>query len=191
MRHAILRRRRSGEQGTLGVLDVPGLPPIHVMEPPWRGNRRNRSCIPAGLYEVVPHLSPRHRRCLLVTQVPGRSHILFHAGNLGGDVERGWHTHTSGCLLPGLRQGRMTVDGRRQRAVLASRTAFRRLMDWAGDRPFALEIVAPSSSEAIGRHNVTPSSSEAIGRRNIAPSSSEAVGRQNITPEGVREIDHA
>ena len=110
------------------------------MEPPWRGNRRNRSCIPAGLYEVVPHLSPRHRRCLLVTQVQGRSHILFHAGNLGGDVERGWHTHTSGCLLPGLRRGRMTVSGRRQAAVFASRTAFRHLMDWAADGPFALEI---------------------------------------------------
>ena len=165
MRRAILRRLRSGEEGTLGVLGAPGLPPVHIMEPPWRGNRRNRSCIPAGLYEVVPHLSPRFRRCLLVTQVPGRSHILFHAGNLGGDVERGWHTHTSGCLLPGLRRGRIGVGGRRQRAVLASRTAFRRLMDWAGDRPFVLEIVTPSSSEAVGR--------------------------PNVVPQGAREIDHA
>ena len=140
MQRAILRRQQESEQGTLGVLSGPGLPPLCIMEPPWRGNRRNRSCIPAGLYEVVPHLSPRHRRCLLVTQVQGRSHILFHAGNLGGDVERGWHTHTSGCLLPGLRRGRMTVSGRRQAAVFASRTAFRHLMDWAADGPFALEI---------------------------------------------------
>ena len=140
MSHAILSRERSGEHGTVGVLCAPGLPPTPVMEPPWRGNRRNRSCIPAGLYEVVPHLSPRHRRCLLVTQVPGRSHILFHAGNLGGDVERGWHTHTQGCLLPGLRRGRMTVGGRRQRAVLASRPALRRLIEWAAGRPFVLDI---------------------------------------------------
>ena len=124
----------------MGVLGGTGLPPTPVMEPPWRDNARNRSCIPAGLYEVVPHVSPRHRRCLLVTGVPGRSHILFHAGNLGGDVERGWHTHTAGCLLPGLHRGRINVGDRRQQAVLASRTAQRRLMDWAAGLPFALEI---------------------------------------------------
>ena len=149
MRYASLRRQRSGEQGTVGVLCLPGLPPTPVIEPPWRDNRRNRSCIPVGLYEVVPHLSPRHRRCLLVTGVPGRSHILFHAGNLGGDVERGWHTHTKGCLLPGLRQGRITVGGRRQQAVLASRPALRRLMDWAAGQPFVLEIVAPEGAQEI------------------------------------------
>ena len=161
MQRAILRRERQSDQGTLGLLSGPGLAPTHVMEPPWRGNRRNRSCIPAGLYKVVPHLSPRFRRCLLVTQVPERSHILFHAGNLGGDVERGWHTHTRGCLLPGLRTGRMTVAGRRQTAVLASRPAFRRLLAWAADRPFVLEIVAPEGA------------------------------LETIAPEGAREFDHA
>ena len=169
MQRAILSRQRESDQGTLGVLSGPGLSPTWIMEPPWRGNRRNRSCIPAGLYEVVPHLSPRHRRCLLVTQVPGRSHILFHAGNLGGDVELGWHTHTQGCLLPGLRRGRMTVDGRRQAAVLASRTAFRQLMDWAAGRPFVLEINPPSSVAPAGaRTKVAPA-----GARQTSP----AVGR--------------
>ena len=140
MLHARLQRDRSSDQGTLGVLVAPDLPPLHVMEPPWRDNRRNRSCIPAGLYEVVPHISPRFRRCLLVTSVPDRSHILFHAGNVGGDVERGWHTHTAGCLLPGLRRGRIAVRGRVQECVASSRTAFRHLMSWAADRPFILEV---------------------------------------------------
>ena len=140
MRHAVLRRDRAGDQGTLGFLVARDLPPIHVMEPPWRDNRRNRSCIPAGLYEVVPHISPKFGRCLLVTDVPDRSHILFHAGNVGGDVELDWHTHTAGCLLPGLRRGRIKVRGRVQEAVLSSRTAFRHLMTWAAVRAFALEI---------------------------------------------------
>ena len=160
MQRAILRRQHESDQGTLGVLSGPGLSPTWIMEPPWRGNRRNRSCVPVGLYEVVPHLSPRHRRCLLVTQVPGRSHILFHAGNLGGDVELGWHTHTQGCLLPGLRRGRMTVDGRRQAAVLASRTALRQLMDWAADWPFVLEINPPSRGAPAGARQTSP----AVGR---------------------------
>ena len=156
MQRAILERQHESDQGTLGLLSGPGLSPLFIMEPPWRGNRRNRSCIPAGLYEVVPHLSPRHRRCLLVTQVPGRSHILFHAGNLGGDMERGWKTHTTGCLLPGLRRGRLTVGGRRQAAVLASRTAFRHLMDWADGRPFVLEISPSSSVAPAGARQTSP-----------------------------------
>ena len=141
MRRALLRRERSGDQGTVGALVARDLAPLAIMEPPWRGNARNRSCIPAGVYEVLPHVSPRFRRCLIVADVPGRSHILFHAGNIGGDVEQGWHTHTAGCLLPGLRRGRLTVKGRVQAAVIASRTAFRHLMAWADDRPFTLEIV--------------------------------------------------
>ena len=141
MHRARLSREASTDHGTLGVLAAPGLDPMHVMEPPWRDNRRNRSCIPADVYDVVPHVSPRFGRCLLVTAVPERSHILFHAGNVGGDVERGLHTHTHGCLLPGLRRGRIKVKGRVQAAVLSSRTAFRHVMAWAGGQPFELEIV--------------------------------------------------
>ncbi len=140
MRRAVLQRDLSGDEGTLGVLTAPGLEAVHVMEPPWRDNRRNRSCIPEGAYDVLPHVSPRFGRCLLVTAVPDRSHILVHAGNVGGDVELGLHTHTAGCLLPGLRRGRIKVKGRIQSAVISSRTAFRHLMTWAADKPFHLEV---------------------------------------------------
>ena len=140
MRRATLTREIASDEGTLGVLTAPRLDPVHVMEPPWRGNRRNCSCIPTGDYLVCPHVSPRFGRCLLVTHVPDRSHILVHAGNVGGDVDLGFHTHTHGCLLPGLRRGVIDVKGRRQAAVLSSRTAFRHLMSWAGDAPFHLEV---------------------------------------------------
>lgn len=138
-RLATLIRDDSTDHGTRGVL-VAGDLTLAIMEPPARGNRPNRSCIPLGSYRVVPHRSPRFGDTLLVTDVPDRSHILIHAGNVGGDVELGFHTHTLGCLLPGLRRGRLKVRGRVQRAVLGSRTALRQLMDWAGDRPFCLEI---------------------------------------------------
>jgi len=140
MDRARLLRDAASDHGTLGVLTARGLPgPVQIMEPPWRNNRRNRSCIPPGTYRVVPHVSPRFGRCLLVTGVEGRSHILFHAGNLGGDVEMGFCSHTAGCLLPGTRRGWLKADGRRQRAVLASRTAMRHVMAWAR-KPFDLEI---------------------------------------------------
>ena len=146
MRHALLTRDETSDHGTLGRLRLGADEALlHAIEPPWRDNRRNVSCIPAGRYLCVPHVSPRFGRCLLVSGVPGRSHILFHAGNVGGDRSLGLHTHTHGCLLPGLRRSSLVVRGRRQRAVLASRTALRHLMAWAGGRPFPLEIVtAPS-----------------------------------------------
>lgn len=139
MRHAILTRDESTDEGTRGVLEAGGLC-LHVIEPPWRDNLRNRSCIPPGRYEVTPHLSPRFGRVLRVADVEARSHILIHAGNIGGDTKLGYHTHTLGCLLPGLRRGCIEVSGCRQRAVLASRPALRKLMGWAGERPFELEI---------------------------------------------------
>ena len=139
MRRALLLRDESTDHGTRGVLRADGLA-LHTMEPPDRGNARNRGCILAGTYEVRPHRSPRFGRVLAVLGTPGRSHILIHAGNVGGDVEMGLHTHTLGCLLPGLRRGRIEVRGRVQRAVCGSRPALRRLMEWAGDTPFLLEI---------------------------------------------------
>ena len=138
-RRAVLIRDESTDHGTRGVLTAGALT-LHVMEPPDRGNRPNRSSIPAGRYEVRPHRSPRFGRVLAVTKVRGRSHILIHSGNVGGDVERGLHTHTLGCLLPGVRRGRIRVKGRMQRAVCGSRVALRQLMAWAHDAPFELEI---------------------------------------------------
>lgn len=140
MRRVRLQRVNDSVHGTLGVLSAPGLDALHTIEPPWRENRRNRSCIPAGAYEVVPHQSPRFGSCLLVTHVPGRSHVLFHSGNVGGDVEAGFRTHTLGCILPGIHRGELKIKGRRQKAVLSSRAAFRALMRWADGRPFQLEI---------------------------------------------------
>ena len=138
-RCATLIRDETSDHGTRGVL-LAGELALHVMEPPDRGNRPNCSCIPPGLYQVRPHVSPRYGPVLTVAEVPDRTHILIHAGNVGGDVGLGYHTHTMGCLLPGLRRGKLKVRGRMQRAVLGSRTALRHLMAWAQDEPFTMEI---------------------------------------------------
>lgn len=141
MRYALLRRGPSTDHGTLGRLTLDGeARQLHVMEPPWRDNARNRSCIPRGRYVVAPHRSPRYGACCLVTDTAPRTHVLVHPGNVGGDVELGWHTHTLACLLPGLARGEIRVKGRMQAAVLSSRPAFRLWMAWAAGEPFALEI---------------------------------------------------
>lgn len=64
----------------------------YVLELPWRENQRLVSCIPEGLYELKQRYSFRFREHLQVTEVPGRTHILFHAANRVSELQ--------GCLAP-------------------------------------------------------------------------------------------
>lgn len=133
-----LGRVRSSDQGTEGLLTGDGFA-CHTMEPPWRDNRANISCIPVGSYRCQLRRSGRFGLTLWVREVPGRSFILIHAGNFGGDTALGLRSSTAGCILPGLAAG--TIDG--QRAVLNSRLALRRLMGHLaglGEQEFILNI---------------------------------------------------
>ena len=139
LKTATLERLAHTDEGTLGAL-VAGSFSCRTMEPPWRDNQPNRSCIIEGTYRCVWHRSPRYGEVYLVAGVPGRSHILIHPGNVGGDTALGLHTHTRGCILLGRRHGALDIKARRQRAVLLSRptvAAFARAM---GNRPFLLEV---------------------------------------------------
>lgn len=83
----------------------------YVMEPPWRDNRANVSCIPVGDYDVtyLPRsASGKYKDCYHVHNVPKRFAILIHKGNTVRD--------TMGCILPGSRVGRLGGE----RAVLGS-----------------------------------------------------------------------
>lgn len=135
-----LVRSPSTDHGTFGWL-VFGGQKVRTVELPWRDNRKRLSCIPLGTYDVAIVNSPRFGRVYSVLNVPDRSNILFHAANLGGDIEAGWVTQLQGCIAPCLRIGQMQLeDGRWQNAGLISRPALRQLMGWTRDRPFNLEI---------------------------------------------------
>jgi len=84
------------QKGTVGVLLINDLYCCLTLEPPWRQNERNRSCIPPGRYQLIPHESSRFGNVWLVDDVPGRTGILIHAGNRVED--------TDGCILPGIYQ---------------------------------------------------------------------------------------
>ena len=119
-----LTRIETGDQGTLGVLSVPGANPLYTLELPWRDNRQNVSCIPAGEYTARVTQSPRFGRVYHIQNVPGRSGVLIHSGNLAGDVGLGYLTHSHGCPLIGSYLGRLGS----QLAVLASRMALTEFM---------------------------------------------------------------
>jgi len=69
--------------------------------------------------------SKKFGRVVRLSDVPGRSDILIHSGNLAGDVIKGFNTHSAGCILLGEGRGYLGE----QKAVLSSRTAVRKAMD--------------------------------------------------------------
>lgn len=64
-----------------------------TLELPWRDNKTNISCIPAGSYPLRLKDSAKFGQSVEVFNVPDRSEILFHAGNSDKD--------THGCILLG------------------------------------------------------------------------------------------
>ena len=126
-------------EGTLGLLMANGRKICLMGELPWRDNRSDISCIPAGTYRVdyLPSSgSGRYRDVYHVQAVPGRFGILIHTGNLTGDVHQGLRTHSHGCLLPGTRVGK--IKG--QRAVFASRQALAAIHDAVKRQTFLLAV---------------------------------------------------
>lgn len=134
---AQLLRQPSADEGTEGRLLVPGVGfACFTLELPWRDNAPCVSCIPCGEYPCVVAQSPRFGRVYHVRDVPGRTAILIHRGNLAGDVSQGLKSNVEGCILLGEKRG--TLHG--QRAVLVSRATVRRLMAATGGAPLHLTI---------------------------------------------------
>jgi hypothetical protein len=89
-----LRRLTFSEDGpTFGAL-LWGIKPLCVtMEPAWRGNQHDISCVPPGRRVAQVYKSPRHGKVWRLQDVPDRDNIEFHTGN--------WVTDTKGCILVG------------------------------------------------------------------------------------------
>ncbi|NJB68517.1 hypothetical protein GGQ74_002190 [Desulfobaculum xiamenense] len=134
-----LERLEDGVAGTFGVLVMDGRVCGVTLEPPDRGNRRDVSCIPVGRYACRGRVSARFGETFEVLDVPGRSDILFHAGNTLAD--------THGCILLGERMG--VVGG--VRGIIGSRrsvAAFRHML--TGVIAFTLDVAALPGS--LGAH---------------------------------------
>lgn len=90
----ILKRVASRDDGTFGVLMMDGTLPFAVTcERAWRNNEKQISCIPSGTYLCRRILSPKFGWTFQVMEVPDRSEILFHKGNVDDD--------SRGCILTG------------------------------------------------------------------------------------------
>ena len=114
-----LIRSEISDECVRGYLYVDGLC-LATLEPPWKYNLPNVSCIPAGEYKLSyleRSASGKYRQVYHVQAVDERGGILIHKGNLP--------QHTRGCILVGTRKG--TLAGRR--AVVNSATALSQLRE--------------------------------------------------------------
>lgn len=103
---AYLNRFEKSDQGSVGVFSLPAFGfSCFSIELPWRDNKGGLSCISVGEYLVKMRWSKKYRWHYHITDVAGRSWILFHSGNWAGDVKKEYRTHSMGCILLGQKLG--------------------------------------------------------------------------------------
>lgn len=137
MRLVTIVRLETTDEGTFGKLTTDSGFECVTGELPWRDNKPNVSCIPAGRYTCSWRNSPKHGMCYHVDGVPGRTDVEIHAANLMGDESQGWIAELKGCIAPGIRLGAIND----QKAVLGSRPALKAFEDDLDQEPFELTIV--------------------------------------------------
>lgn len=93
MKVLTLNRLKEKEGGTFGVLSDEHYYFCLTLEPYWKDNQTDISCIPKGEYVCRRHSSEKYGEVWKVCDVPNRTDILIHKGNLAN--------HTKGCILLG------------------------------------------------------------------------------------------
>src|SRR3990170_3733275 len=105
-------RSPSMEDGTFGMM-LDGLTPFCLtLELEWKLNEPNESCIPDGDYICKRVNSPKFGNTFEVCNVPNRTAILIHKGNIEDD--------SHGCIILG--EQFEPLNGKN--AVLSSGKAF-------------------------------------------------------------------
>ena len=77
------------------------------LELPWKDNKKNISCILPGDYDLIKTTRSNGDPVFLVTNVPGRSEILFHIANFAA----GKKIELQGCIAPGMKFSDINGDG--------------------------------------------------------------------------------
>jgi len=113
----ILKRIAETINATFGVLIHNGVPFTLTLENPWKNNKRDISCIPAGNYNCKRYQAPSHGNTFRIMNVSNRGCILFHKGNRD--------ENTLGCILVGEKYG--VLGG--EPAILASGDGFTEMME--------------------------------------------------------------
>lgn len=146
---ATLVRHATSDAGTFGTLVIGALT-LETGELPDRDNAEGISSIPAGTYTCKRVHSPRFGEVYEITNVPGRTHVLIHAGNFCGDKSKGYKSDVEGCIILGQLLGK--IDG--QPAVTSSVGALRAFETYAGGDEISLKITDEYKEAGEPRGNI-------------------------------------
>ena len=102
--------------GTFGVLSIDDKVFCVTLEPPDELNKTSISSIPAQQYTCQKVNTLGHGKTFQVMNVPGRTSILFHAGNTT--------EHTEGCIILARKFGILQGG----RAILNSGETYKQFM---------------------------------------------------------------
>jgi hypothetical protein len=135
MNKSNIKLLRLSEQpfGTFGILmykDFDNAVLSTCLELPYKNNERNISCIPEGFYKCKMSTKPSHKWMYDVLNVPNRTKIGGHIGNVARD--------TQGCILHGKGFGKpYNIPG-----ITGSMKACIEFIDYMeGHKEFTLEII--------------------------------------------------
>jgi len=112
----LIRLEEDFYNGTFGVLRINKAVFCVTLEPSDRENVKNISSIPAQQYECFRHRSPKYGETFKIMNIPGRTNVLFHPGNVA--------KHTEGCILLGQHFGKLKGN----RAILNSGDTFKNFL---------------------------------------------------------------
>lgn len=120
-------------EATYGYLTHPDGLTLCTVERPWRNNAPYVSCVPEGLYELVPHNGNRFTDTWALVNEPlgvyhlpnnkaKRSAIIFHEANTADQL--------MGCIAPGLEFAELSFAGHdKALGVTSSRDAMAKLRE--------------------------------------------------------------
>jgi len=139
MKRVLYKRIYHSDKVTMGHVYYQSKRIMSLLEPPWKYNYPNESCIPSGIYICIlqEHVTqtgdsyPAYQ----VLNVTDRTNIEIHVGNTISD--------TKGCLIEGL------IYDEVDEQVLQSREAHKMFIELIGDPEFILEII---DSDGIKRN---------------------------------------
>lgn len=128
-----IHRDKYEKEQTLGTLGVFGegkrLFYCHTLELEDNKNKKQKSCIPKGIYTVKKRYSSKFGNHLHITNVPGRTAILIHSGN--------YHRDILGCILIGSSYKHLDKD--EYLDIVESKETLKKLLTVLPDQ-FELEI---------------------------------------------------
>lgn len=116
----LIRLEENYKFGTFGVWIIDSRVFCVTLEPADLLNASNVSNIPAQQYMCERYKSTRYPNTFQIMNVPGRTSVLIHSGNV--------KEHTEGCVLLAQHYGKLNSGGAIERGILNSGKTFNAFM---------------------------------------------------------------